>query len=50
MVEYKKKKFVLQSGGTRNFYYKITSEGKKKQVSKSEYLEKKVEQIVKIMD
>jgi hypothetical protein len=41
MVEYKKKKIVLQSGGKRNFYYKITADGKKKQVSKSEYLEKK---------
>ena len=41
MVEYKKKKLILQSGGTRNFYYKVTSDGKKKQVSKSEYLEKK---------
>lgn len=41
MVEYKKKKIILQSGGTRNFYYKVTSNGKKKQVSKSEYLEKK---------
>ena len=41
MVEYKKKKIVLQSGGTRNFYYKISFNGKKKQVSKKEYLEKK---------
>jgi hypothetical protein len=42
MVEYKKKKIMLQSGGTRNFYYKISSDGKKTQVSKKEYLEKKV--------
>ena len=41
MVEYKKKKIALQSGGTRNFYYKISFNGKKKQVSKKEYLEKK---------
>lgn len=41
MVEYKKKKIILQSGGTRNFYYKISSDGKKTQVSKKEYLEKK---------
>jgi hypothetical protein len=41
MVEYKKKKIILQSGGTRNFYYKISYNGKKKQVSKREYLEKK---------
>jgi len=41
MVEYKKKKIVLQSGGTRNFYYKVSSNGKKKQVSKKEYLEKR---------
>jgi hypothetical protein len=41
MVEYKKKKIILQSGGTRNFYYKISFNGKKKQVSKKEYLEKR---------
>jgi hypothetical protein len=41
MVEYKKKKILLQTGGTRNFYYKVKSDGKKKQVSKKEYLEKK---------
>lgn len=41
MVEYKKKKIALQSGGMRNFYYKISFNGKKKQVSKKEYLEKK---------
>jgi len=41
MVEYKKKKLILQSGGTRNYYYKVNSDGKKKQVSKNEYLEKK---------
>ena len=39
--EYKKKKILLQSGGTRNFYYKVTSNGKKKQISKIEYLNKK---------
>jgi hypothetical protein len=42
MVEYKKKKIMLQSGGTRNFYYKISSDGKKTQVSKKEYLEKRI--------
>lgn len=41
MLQYKKKKILLQSGGTRNFYYKVTSDGKKKQISKIEYLSKK---------
>ena len=41
MLQYKKKKILLQSGGTRNFYYKVTSNGKKKQISKIEYLNKK---------
>jgi hypothetical protein len=41
MLKYKKKKILLQSGGTRNFYYKVTSNGKKKQISKIEYLKKK---------
>jgi hypothetical protein len=41
MVEYKKKKIILQSSGVRNFYYKVTANGKKKQVSKKVYLEKK---------
>ena len=41
MLEYKKKKILLQSGGTRNFYYKVTSNGKKNQISKIEYLNKK---------
>jgi hypothetical protein len=41
MIKYKKKKILLQSGGTRNFYYKVTSNGKKKQISKIEYLNKK---------
>jgi hypothetical protein len=41
MVEYKKKKLTLQSGGTRNYYYKVSSDGKKKQVSKNEYLKQK---------
>jgi hypothetical protein len=41
MLEYNKKKILLQSGGTRNFYYKVTSNGKKKQISKIEYLNKK---------
>ena len=41
MLKYKKKKILLQSGGTRNFYYKVTSNGKKNQVSKIEYLNKK---------
>ena len=41
MIEYKKKKILLQSGGMRNFYYKVTSNGKKKQISKIEYLNKK---------
>lgn len=41
MIKYKKKKILLKSGGTRNFYYKVTSNGKKKQISKIEYLNKK---------
>jgi len=41
MVEYKKKKLILQSGGTRNYYYKVSYDGKKKQVSKNEYLKQK---------
>lgn len=41
MIEYKKKKILLQSGRTRNFYYKVISNGKKKQISKIEYLNKK---------
>jgi hypothetical protein len=41
MFKYKKKKIILQNGGTRNFYYKISSNGKKIQVSKKKYLEKK---------
>jgi hypothetical protein len=41
MVDYKKKKIRLQSGGVRNFYYKVISNGKKKQISKMEYLNKK---------
>ena len=38
MVEYKKKKIQLQNGGSRNYYYKEYSDGKKKQVSKEEFL------------
>ena len=41
MVEYKKKKIQLQNGGTRNYYYKIYQDGKKKQVSKEEYTSNK---------
>jgi hypothetical protein len=41
MIEYKKKKILLKSGRTRNFYYKVSSNGKKKQISKIEYLNKK---------
>ena len=42
MVEYKKKKLILQSGGTRNYYSKVSSDGKKKQLSTHEYSEKKL--------
>lgn len=38
---YYKKKIQLQSGGVRNFYYQVISNGKKKQISKMEYLNKK---------
>jgi hypothetical protein len=41
MVDYIKKKIRLQSGGVRNFYYKVISNGKNKQISKMEYLNKK---------
>lgn len=39
MVEYKRKKIQLQSGGTRYYYYKIGSDGKKERISKEKYLE-----------
>lgn len=38
MVEYKRKKIKLQSGGTRNYYYKISENGEKKRINKNEYL------------
>ncbi len=41
MVEYKKKRIQLQNGGSRNYYYKEFSNGKKEQISKEEYLNKK---------
>ncbi len=39
MVEYKRKKIQLQSGGTRYYYYKVLSDGKKERISKEKYLE-----------
>jgi len=39
MVEYKRKKIQLQSGGTRYYYYKIGSDGKKERISKEKYVE-----------
>lgn len=41
MVEYKKKKIQLKNGGSRNYYYKELSNGKKEQISKEVYLSKK---------
>jgi len=38
MVEYNRKKIQLQNGGTRNYYYKINSNGKKERVTKEQYL------------
>ena len=38
MVEYKKKRIQLQSGGSRNYYYKVLANGEKKRVNKEEYL------------
>ena len=39
MVEYKRKKIQLQTGGSRYYYYKIGSDGKKERISKEKYLE-----------
>lgn len=39
-MEYKKKKIQLKSGGTRYYYYKINSKGKKERITKEEYLKK----------
>ena len=38
MVEYRKKRIQLQSGGSRNYYYKVLANGEKKRVNKEEYL------------
>jgi len=40
MVEYKKKKIQLQSGGTLYYYYKINNDGKKERVTKEQYIKK----------
>lgn len=46
MVEYKKKKVQLKSGGFRNYYYKVLANGEKKELRKKNICQKIKKEVV----